>query len=205
MSKSKYDNEFKGLVIENGLVKELVNLKKEIYKGAVNRTINEYDGEVIDVPIDWATFSAINRNENKEFDCAFLLVRSKRSKARKVKEKISNIVLSHNAVFLTLTFRDEVIEKTSPTTRRRYVARYLKEQCDGQYVANIDFSPDVGREHYHAVVDTRINLKAWKYGFSYVEQIRAHDRDLSRISKYITKLTAHALKVDATRLIYSRA
>jgi hypothetical protein len=151
----------------------------------------------------WEQYAPLMRGEYKEIDCAYLLVQSKRAKARKVKEKIKDIVMTSNSVFITLTFTDEVLSKTSAQTRRRYVSRYLKAQgC--RYVANIDFSPDINREHYHAIIDKRVNLKEWSYGFSYAEQVRAHDRDLSRLSKYITKLTSHALKVDSTRLIYSR-
>lgn len=205
MSRSKYNKDFKQEVIEKGYVKELIQEKKANYHGqTLQLTDIDSDGVISRIDIqDWETYSAIMRGESQSFDCAYLLVRSKYAKIRKVKEKISNIVLNNNAVFLTLTFTDKVLESTSPQTRRRYVSRYLKSQgCE--YVANIDFSPDIEREHYHAVIDKRVDLTAWKYGFSYAEQVRAHDRDLCKISKYITKLTAHALKVDATRLIYSR-
>lgn len=47
-------------------------------------------------------------------------------------------------------------------------------------------------------------MSKWKYGFVFVEQVRVHDNDTKRISRYITKLTSHAFKVNSTRLIYSR-
>lgn len=206
MSRAKYNKDYKASVIDKGLVKGLVDNKKALYKGAKIklRRFNE-DGE-LDFAIvcdNWDLYASICRGENKDFDCAYLLIQSKQAKVRKVKEKIKDIVMSSNAIFITLTFTDDVLARTSAQTRRRYVSRYLKAQgC--RYVANIDFSPDLNREHYHAVIDKRVNLKDWSYGFSYAEQIRAHDRDLTKISKYITKLTAHALKVDFTRLIYSR-
>lgn len=205
MSRSKYDNAKKESVINKKVLSELIRDKKVIYKGgSLPLRIIDFEGEIDNIDFfDWSTYSAIKRFNDSDFDCAYLLMRSKQSKARKVKEKISNIVMNHNAVFLTLTFRNDVFDKTTPETRRRYVARYLK-QVSSEYVGNIDFSPDVGREHYHAVVCSRADLNAWKYGFAYAEQVRAHDRDLTRVSKYITKLTAHALKVNATRLIYSR-
>lgn len=202
MSRSKYSKDFKVKVLENEVVKDLMTDKKDNYKNGIAIPFN-IDDKVVYFD-NWETYSAMMRGESSEFDCACLMIRSKQAKARKVKEKITNIVMNHNAVFLTLTFTDEVLVKTSEKTRRKYVSRYLKE-CSDEYVGNIDFSPEIGREHYHAVVSKRVDTSKWVYGFAKAEQIRAHDRDLCRLSKYITKLTAHALKVDATRLIYSRA
>lgn len=205
MSRSKYDKDFKSKVLDKGLVKILVNQKKAVYKG-YSLPIEFADNEGIVNRFylsDWNTYTSILRGDNDSIDCALLLIDSKKRKIQKVKSKISDIVLNNNAVFITLTFTDEVLARTSATTRRRYVSRYLKSQgCE--YVANIDFSPDIEREHYHAVISTRVDLKAWKYGFSFAEKVRCHNSDLQRVSKYITKLTAHALKVDSTRLIYSR-
>lgn len=204
MSRSKYDNDFKRDVIDKGIVKQVIATKKEYYFDTLEKVLDIDNGIVYETTTDnrWCDFLFENR-DNSQVDCALSLIDSRRRKAKKVREKISNIVLNHNAIFITLTFSDKVFEKTTQETRRRYVSRYLKTQSS-EYVANIDFSPDIGREHYHAVITKRANLKEWRYGFSFAEQVRAHDRDLKRISKYITKLTAHALKVDATRLIYSR-
>lgn len=199
--RSKYDKVFKSEVIDKGLVKDFFQLKKQFEKDAPK--VADFENGIIYRLNYWSTYEAIQRFENSQFDCAYLLARSKIRKAQKVREKISDLVMNKEAVFLTLTFRDDIFDKTTPQTRRRYVSRFLKG-VSGQYVANIDFSPDVGREHYHAVITQRVNLKDWSFGFAYAEKIRCHKSDLTRVSKYITKLTAHALKVDATRLIYSR-
>lgn len=201
MSKSKYSKDFKIKVLDDEVVKRLTIEKKDNYKNGVALPF-EINDETIYFS-NWDSYASVMRGESSEFDCACLMIRNKRLKAKKVKDKITNIVMNNNAVFVTLTFTDEVLSKTTEKTRRRYVSRYLKEQSD-EYVGNIDFSPDIGREHYHAVVCGRVDMKKWKYGFAFAEQIRAHDRDLCRLSKYITKLTSHALKIDATRLIYSR-
>lgn len=204
MSKAKYSNDFKGEVIEKGLLKEIVQTKKRLYHDNKHKEIDEETGVVYCVVdnCDWFNY-VIECKQDKERDCALLLLESKKKKVQRIKKKINDLVLSDNAVFITLTFRDDVFEKTSAETRRRYVSRYLKSQgCE--YVANIDFSPDISREHYHAVINTRVDLNAWKYGFSYAEKMRCRNSDLARVSKYISKLTMHALKVNATRLIYSR-
>lgn len=202
--KSKYDNDLKGQVIEKGIITKVVLVKKDLY---YNNLIELYDDEQgvffkTTINHEWADFVYKNRS-NEEIDCALLLLESKKRKALKVREKISALVLSGRAVFLTLTFRDDVLQSTTPATRRRYVARFLKS-VSGEYVANIDFSPDINREHYHAVITSRVDLNSWVYGFAFAEKMRCHKNDLVKVSKYITKLTNHALKIDATRLIYSR-
>ena len=112
-------------------------------------------------------------------------------------------------LFLTLTFKPKVIDSTSEETRRRYVARYLK-QFDCEYVANIDFGEEHETEHYHAVLNKSfINPLTWQYGNLDVQQVRtATDKDLDciRLAKYVAKLTNHAIKETTKRnsLIYSR-
>ena len=114
--------------------------------------------------------------------------------------------------FLTLTFKNEVIASTSAETRRKYVRRFLKRVAS-DYVANIDFGVDpryTEREHYHAVVNSpsKIDLSWWQQhcGFAFAEKIRYDVASEQRLSKYITKLSNHAVKESATRnhLIYSR-
>lgn len=203
MSKCKYDKDKKSVVLESGIIGEIIANKKKLY---FDKLQSAFDDEGVEynymIESDWLEYYT-KRFQDSNLDCAFLLLESKHRKMIKVREKISDIILNNNAVFITLTFRDDVLASTTPQTRRRYVARYLKSQGD-YYVANIDFSPDIEREHYHAVICSRVNLSAWKYGFSSAEKVRAHKNDTARLSKYITKLSLHALKVDITRLIYSR-
>ena len=205
MSKSKYSNDFKSEVLAKDLLTEVVKVKKEYYYDTLVKVVDIDSGIISLASFDYRWCDYVFKNRcNPEIDCALLLMDSKRRKAKKVRDKISDLVLTGKAVFLTLTFTDSVLASTSPQTRRRYVSRFLKG-VSGQYVANIDFSPDIGREHYHAVITSRVDLKSWCYGFSFAEKMRCHKNDLARVSKYITKLTAHALKIDATRLIYSRS
>jgi hypothetical protein len=140
------------------------------------------------------------------------LCNSSYGRYKRVHDKTSSIVLGGECLFLTLTFRDDVFASTSALTRRKYVRRYLKEQCD-TYVANIDFGKDKGREHYHALVySSHIDYKPWfdKCGAIDWEHVRSNDGDSKAVSKYITKLSRHALKestqsgLNSPRLIYSR-
>lgn len=120
-------------------------------------------------------------------------------------------------VFFTITFTDEVLESTSSEFRRNEVKKWLKENCE-DYVANIDFGDsekyfdDLGiirqgthREHYHAITSNIINGDTWLYGFAYGEVIK-RSSDSKAMSKYLCKLTNHALKRSTkfNRVIYCR-
>lgn len=188
MGSSKYSNEFKAHCIEYGLLDYVRNIEKDIYK-------NE-DGAMF---LQW--LGALSRDNY--LDCSKRLLISKYDKYLRARKHIEYILNGFNAVFITLTFNDNVLNKTSASTRRKYVARFLKEQCP-VYVANIDFSPLKNREHYHGVCSNRIDMNKWPYGHVWVEQVRTHDGDKKRIARYITKLTSHAFKVNSSRLIYSR-
>lgn len=188
MGVSKYSNEMKSLCIDNNVVEVVRQFKKDIYH-------NE-DGERLIQFLE-----SLSRDEY--LDCSNRLLESAYRKYARAREHIKNLVLQGGAIFITLTFTNEVLAKTSAKTRRKYVARYLKSQ-GSFYVANIDYSPTKEREHYHAVIDSRCNRQEWKYGFVWCESVRTQDFNANRIARYVAKLTSHAFKVNATRLIYSR-
>lgn len=142
------------------------------------------------------------------------------ARTKRLRDRVSLMLLFYGSVsFVTLTFRDEVLEKTNDLTRKRYVERFLKSQaqtyagCDGMYIANKDFGKENGREHYHALISGRINLKEWDYGFIFAEQVRVNpnkpdktEKHCRKLSKYIAKLTNHAIKSTTKRspLMYSK-
>ena len=191
MGVSKYNNDLKSYVIYYRIYDFVKDKKREIYK-------NSEDTETL---LSWVSYL---RNKDTT-DCALRLLESDYRKSKKIRDKIAELVASGQAVFITLTFTDDIMSKTSLLTRRKYVARYLKQQSK-VYVANIDFSPKKEREHYHAVVSNVCNLKEWTYGFAYAEKVRTRANDSIRVARYVAKLTNHALKVKALniRLIYSR-
>lgn len=205
MSKSKYDNDFKSLVIEKGYYKDFLSKRKELYHDSKYLVLNDELGTLETHHDCEKWFSYFNDNINDPyFDCSLRLLESRSRKFGRCNKKIAYIIDNYkDACFITLTFSDDVLASTSIETRRRYVARFLKENCD-IYVANIDFSPKKKREHYHAVIGSRINLKGWKYGFSFSEKVRFINSS-AQLSHYINKLSSHAFKVvNTTRLIYSR-
>lgn len=147
----------------------------------------------------------------------------------RLRSRIKRILRFPSPVFVTFTFTDEVLSSTSPDSRRQYVRRFLSKHA-AEYVANIDFGEKNHREHYHAVCSEPLPLSEWSYGlinaecvltsrtvsvvpkrFSHLPEDEANRLlDLEaekRLSKYVAKLTNHALKetADSSRLIYSRS
>lgn len=136
------------------------------------------------------------------------LVTNRYKKLKRVENRIWTIFWNSffektDMVFVTLTWRQSVLDSTSEETRRKYVRRWLKANSD-IYVANIDFGKINGREHYHCVVNRRVDPTSWPYGACNVKKFTS--TDINNISDYIVKLTAHSLKntTNNRRIIYSR-
>lgn len=132
----------------------------------------------------------------------------------RLKDRIEHMLNKDNCIFLTLTFRDDVLNSTSVETRKKYIQRFLKENCV-DYIANIDYGRKNEREHYHAVVianDNKIDGSLYSYGAINFERVHAfeneetYENSSKRLSKYVNKLTNHAIKdtVKQNRIIYSR-
>lgn len=120
----------------------------------------------------------------------------------RLKKKINRLLIEfEEPIFITLTFTNDALEKTSEDTRRRYVARFLKSQ-GVKYVANIDYGKINGREHYHAVASGKINPLEWSYGACNVVKIRQNSDPLA-LAKYVNKLVNHAKKIE-NKIIYSK-
>jgi len=140
------------------------------------------------------------------FDECVRINNSNYHRRKKLKNRIEKMCLKYECTFLTLTFKDSVLNSTTAETRRRYVVRFLKQY--GCYVANVDYGKEHGREHYHAIINSReVNYKEWnKYGAINGERIRVDANSNIKLAKYINKLTNHAIKETNKRsvIIYSR-
>lgn len=150
-----------------------------------------------------------NNDQINEFKECLKINKASYQRTSRLKKRIYEMLISGNCLFLTLTFNDDTLNNTSEATRRQYVRKYLK-QFNCKYVANIDYGSINHREHYHAVIQSdTIDLKAWRvYGNINVERVRNRniDNDNTRLSKYICKLSNHAIKETTKRcsLMYSR-
>lgn len=129
------------------------------------------------------------------------------ARKKRLKDRVMDLIHKGTCIFATLTFTDEVMASTKLETRRKYVQRYLKSISD-YYVANIDYGVDdnyTHREHYHALICVDYISDKWDYGYTWFEKVRSHSNP-KKISKYIAKLTNHAIKDSTKRqcYIYSR-
>ena len=119
-----------------------------------------------------------------------------------------NKMLDRPCLFLTLTFSDKTLQDyPKKESLHRFVKRYLeKVGYQLKYVANVDYGTQNGRIHYHAVIQAdSVEPSFWhKYGAIKIEQIT--NRNHIALSKYLSKLTNHAIKETAqcNRIIYSR-
>ena len=150
-------------------------------------------------------YELVKTNEDfKQFDS---LQRSRRKKTKRINNNLTTWLQVGSVIFGTLTFTDDVLKKTSAQTRKRYVERYLK-QIGFAYIANVDYGSKNGREHYHFVVATgdKNKLGKWQYGFTKLLNVGDSESDSTRVSKYISKLSNHAVKHTNKRcvIIYSK-
>jgi hypothetical protein len=189
------ENKIKLLTLEAHL--EQNKLSKLMYENYKNFTIED-NKDLID-----------QFNEKYEMDNAYQLAlnlnKSKYQKAKTIRKRTKSIIENNEASFITITFRDDVLNKTSEKTRRVYVARWLKTLTN-VYIANKDYGTTTNREHYHAIVKSRTVKKTWKYGFIDIKKITPNWKSNKNLSLYVSKLSHHALKTSSknTRIIYSK-
>lgn len=142
-------------------------------------------------PKEWAEAEKINR--------AFYV------RVKRLKDSINKMLSSGECIFLTLTFTDATLCKTTATTRRRYITRYLS-LFNAPYIANKDFGKKNGREHYHAVIQApKIDYSLYTLGAINGQVVHKTSNPV-KLAKYISKLTNHAIKETTKRscIIYSR-
>lgn len=210
--RNKPNYELKAKVLKNGMVEAQRKLSLTYFKQHQEEVALYENGEIIE---QW---KPLNDNEIKiyqllaqefpeEWKEAYRVNDASYHRTKRLKERIKTMITSGSCIFLTLTFRNDVLESTSQETRKRYIKRALKTMSD-KYIANIDYGKKNEREHYHAIVlADRVDHTLWKYGNIDFERVRIEQEDSPvKIAKYITKLTNHAIKetVKQNRLIYSR-
>lgn len=153
--------------------------------------------------------------------------KAKSEQARRLKRHIDFMFnqADWNIYFITLTFSDSAMIM-SQATRKRYVTDCLKK-CTEDYIANIDYGEENEREHYHATIaiknDIRLathrakikkghyitccdneevqELFGWKYGWITMEPIKIDQKDRNKVANYMASLKQHALKVENVRII----
>lgn len=188
------DYSLRSEVLKTDLVKDITYIKSlQFY----NPHFAEYLQESLD---------ELKSQNSVYYDEACKIIESNRSRHKRLKNRLKNMLKKGQCIFLTLTFTDEVLHNTSAATRKKYVVRTLKRITD-DYVANIDFGKNTDREHYHAVIRSDFyDQKDWPYGFSKGKPIIYKTEDPQAVTNYLIKLTNHALKETCRRaqVIYSK-
>ena len=126
-----------------------------------------------------------------------------------LKKRVANIITKKHSLFITFT----IAPKNYGLDLNTYI-RKAKEALSpaSLYIANEDYGKDKGRYHIHALAsfperfDYTIKpnpMEAiWQYGIIQYEPI--HTPNHEAIANYMNKLSAHATKDTAHRIIYSR-
>lgn len=201
--------QLKSEVIASGLPLIAKKVSKSIY----SQIVLEQTGEVLHHAYSYDEALAIQEHYKNtqpiEWQEALKINHAYFERVKTLKKHIKSMLDGGNCLFLTLTFSDKTLQKTTSDTRRQYVFRYLSSLNTSDYVANIDFGAKNGREHYHAVIPhkTNVDYKQWhKYGAIKGELIRNNANDYIKLSKYVSKLTNHAIKETTKRnaIIYKR-
>ena len=202
-------NSVREFVIDNGIDKAVSKAKRQLL-------LNNDDGLFRPLLDEWPI---------EVLNVALKLNTSRWKRKQRLSDRVEGSILSGEAYFLTLTFSDETMARTTEKTRRAYVSRFLRLYCFN-YAANIDYGNDgkkrtytddagleresTAREHYHAVVtlNSKMDFKKWhRYGCIKAVKVRASEKSNEGLTRYLTKLTNHAFKVGSgnpPRLIYSR-
>lgn len=127
----------------------------------------------------------------------------------RVKKKVNQILQYEHKYFITFTLEDKYL-----TRDKKYLMRKIKEALStaSLYIANEDYGKLNGRLHFHALVcyDSQLDYTTkdnfinsiWKYGN--IDYLKVYDNNDTAITKYLTKLTNHAIKETAGKIIYSR-
>lgn len=157
----------------------------------------------------WYSYPVVYLDMEKSQREAQKLIDARRASKHRVNRYIVGMAQSYEQLhFLTLTFRDDVLESTSERTRHRYVVSFLKSVCR-DYIGNVDFGKQNGREHYHAVVAFKIGVDSieWPYGFHNVKKVGSicpENCHKQRLSGYLLKLSNHAGKPNAGRIFHPK-
>lgn len=211
VKRSKPDYALKSKVLRehSDLLKEVNKASKEHFEdirfyieNCAEGVVFPYHSKLDDLYVD----CCLNGLKN-EYDECLKINNAYYKRLKRLKDRVKSILTNGKCLFLTLTFSDKALQETSAEFRRIAVQRYLK-QYNCKYVANIDFGSKRHREHYHALIGCpRVDSSLWKYGNLDFEIVRYRNSAASsKLSKYINKLSNHAIKETTRRsaLIYSR-
>lgn len=148
---------------------------------------------------------------NQEFE---RLLNARNHKVLRIKKRVLYLVLRYNYIwFCTFTINDDYINKSERTKRDKI--KSVLNTHDFKYILNVDFgTKGTERQHYHCILATNIDMDINQYfqsqltddfGFTKSLPCLLKTSDLSRIVKYIDKLSNHCVKAstEQKRIYYN--
>lgn len=123
----------------------------------------------------------------------------------------------YDCYFITITFTDDYLSNTDEKNRKRTVRTILSDLCE-DFIANVDFAPETGREHYHGVIAVKLGEvtkidgftrfprldEAYRHGHISIKPIRHTKKSTKAVPRYIDKLALHAFKEHQSSIITKR-
>lgn len=203
---SKPDYKYKAFVLDKRLDKSINKISYAFYNHMLDDVFGCVTLNILDrYSLDCWLQSIIEKYGICSVIESIRINNSRYHRVKRLRDRVESII-SYESYFLTLTFNNKTLSTTSVKTRREYVTRFLKS-LSNNYVANIDFGKKKGREHYHAVIQCNMfDKKLWPYGFIDIEKVFLDDFASDKLSKYVSKLTNHAIKETTRRnsIIYPK-
>lgn len=199
------DYTFRKQVLQSGLCSTQKSISKAFYNHRY-KTENGVDKFIFCLSNEMAMQleNDLMKKDSKSYIEARKINQADYRRKERLTNRIETMLNNGPCLFLTLTFEDSYLSNMSEFERRVYITRYLKKY-NTMYVANIDYGAKNHREHYHAIIQCeKVNHKEYTLGAINFERI--HNNNTEALSKYISKLTNHAIKETTKRnaIIYSR-
>ena len=133
------------------------------------------------------------------------ILSSRYQKISRIKKRFIYLIARYKRLyFITFTFDDKHIDLCDRSRKDLIKSSLYSFSPDIKYICNIDYGKINERLHYHCIVatndygDLKTHLENVYPSFTYTEEIRLSKSDIKRTSKYINKLSNHAIK-DSTR------
>ena len=138
----------------------------------------------------------------------YLHKRSHYNRNTTVHNRTKTILNDEYVYFITFTLSDANLKLSF-----NYLIKKIKEalRSASLYIANEDYGSERGRLHFHALASfneqldyTKTNPIGQVWGYGEIDYQPIHTKNDEALSKYLTKLTSHAYKKTAKKIIFSR-
>lgn len=133
-------------------------------------------------------------------------------KVSRLKRRLLYLVFHYDYLyFVTFTFDDYYLNKSDRTHKRLINNSLYSFDPNYKIILNADYGKETERLHFHAIIGTNNNsdlskhLKCSYPCFTKVERISVTSTSVNKVSKYINKLSNHAIKstTQKSRIFYN--